>query len=149
MRSDKRATDSKNYLSKCLAFVFIFISPFITGCGTIPVLTRGEAEERPCGRPFTKDVNYIVLAHYWEDYAPKYTLDFKNASFLSIREDEGVALIQIKHPSQSYLYGQIVLKKIDEKTTSVTSYGWGGEWGYKPKILKWEDILFHYPALKK
>jgi hypothetical protein len=116
-------------LSLILSLAFFIVS----GC-TIPVTTKTEMRSRQTAS-FVKDANYLVLARYWDDNAEKQTIDFHSAPFLTVREEEGRAEITI---GNGPYYGMIELKKIDDKSTLITSYAWGSVAG---RIFEWEAML--------
>lgn len=123
----------------CLSLVLSLVCFIVSGC-TVPTMTKTEIRAKQAGTPFVKNANYLVLARYWDDHAEKQMIDFKGASFLTVREEEGRAEITI---GNGPYYGMIELKKIDDRSTLVTTYAWGG---MAERIFEWEAMLRQFSS---
>ena len=114
----------------------------LSGCVTVPTFTKAEIAQKHSSKTFVKKGNYLNLAQYWDDNAEKYMIDFKGASFLTVWEKARKAEITL---GNGPYYGLIELTYIDENTTQVTVFAWGGD---ASSIRKWADLIRHAPESK-
>ena len=105
---------------------------------TTSATTKVEVRDRLVSQ-FTKKANYLTLARYWDDHAEKMTIDFKGASFLTVWDKESKAEITI---GNGPYYGMIGLVGLDENTTLIKSYAWGG---MADRIDVWQKMLRNPP----
>jgi hypothetical protein len=125
---------------RTILLTIILISVF--GCGsTMPVFTKAEIAEKhsSTSKTFVKKGNYLDLARYWDENAKKQSINFTPASFLKIWEKERKAEISI---GNGPYYGFIELRYIDENTTQITIFSWGG---MGKRIHEWVDLICNYP----
>lgn len=111
----------------------------LDACITTATKTKADVRQKQPTRKFLKKMNYVALARYWDDNAEKQTIDFKGASFLTIREEEERAEITI---GNGPYYGLIELKQIDDHTTQVTSFSWGY---MTHRIDEWTELIRNAP----
>lgn len=128
----------------CIRFLlFLAFIIVLSGCAlTRPTLIKAEIAQKHQSETFIKKKNYLSLAHYWDNNAKKQMISFHGASFLLIWEHYKKAEITI---GNGPYYGLIELVSLDEETTQITFYAWGGEDGMASRIHEWVDLLKNAP----
>lgn len=125
----------KNSWRLCGPILLLAIS---SACVTKPTHSKARLSSRQSGDSIELSANYIQLARHWNRSADKVKIDFQNASYLRILNEQGRAEITI---GDGPYYGMIELERLGENSTRLTTYAWGS---LAKNIHEWRDELIRY-----
>ncbi|MCK4753341.1 MAG: hypothetical protein KAS75_07835 [Planctomycetes bacterium] len=107
---------------------------FLSGC-TVPH-TKTELKNYPLIKNELLKGNYQKLARCWDENAKKQNIDFKNATFITLYAELGIAEITIG--GGDLTYGMIILEKESDSKTIMSAYGTGD---LKTAIMNWASVI--------
>jgi len=114
--------------------IYALLGLFLTGC-TAPY-TKSKLKNYPLIENELLEGNYQKLARCWDENAKKENIDFKNATFITLYSELGIAEITIG--GGDLTYGMIILEKESDSKTRMYAYGTGA---LKTTIMDWVKVI--------
>jgi hypothetical protein len=120
-------------------FLALITGIILSGCAN-GVTTKAEIQDQLSSQS-RKNSNYLDLAQYWDFHADKSMAlgSGMGLAYLTVWERSGKAEITM---GTGPYYGMIELIRLDERTTLIKTYAWGG---FAEKINEWKTLIVNAP----